>query len=133
MRAVGLACLLLAVSAGSAAAAEDFEFFKSPSGNIMCMYMAPTNLAQPGRTSVRCDVLKTTAGRTRSAEVTPRGRVKLFTPSDVAGGTPQPVLRYGATFRRGPFRCTSRVRGMTCRSVLSGHGFELSRERQRTF
>ncbi|MEW6582491.1 MAG: DUF6636 domain-containing protein [Actinomycetota bacterium] len=120
-------------AAGQAAAAPDFLFWKSPSGNIQCMYMAPTNLAQPGKTFVRCDVLQTTRGRSRSAQVAPRGRAGLFEATDAAAGTPQPVLRYGRTFARGPFRCTSKVSGMTCRSVISGHGFTLSRERQRVF
>ena len=35
--------------------------------------------------------------------------------------------------RLGPFRCTSRTTGLTCRSRPSGHGFARSRERQRVF
>jgi uncharacterized protein DUF6636 len=121
------------IAAGTAVAARDFIFWKSPSGNIICMYMAPTNLAQPGKTFVRCDALQTNKGSSRSAQVAPRGRASIFQASDAAGGTPQPVLPYGKTFSRGPFRCTSKVAGMTCRSVRSGHGFTLSRERQLTF
>jgi hypothetical protein len=43
------------------------------------------------------------------------------------------VLPYGNTRRLGPFRCRSRRSGLTCRSKVSGHGFELSREQQRVF
>jgi hypothetical protein len=37
------------------------------------------------------------------------------------------VLRYGRTWRGGGFLCVSRRTGMTCESLLSGHGFFLSR------
>lgn len=38
------------------------------------------------------------------------------------------VLRYGdAALRRGNERCISRRSGMTCVSLRTGHGFELSR------
>ena len=43
------------------------------------------------------------------------------------------VLAYGRSVRLGPFRCRSRTTGLTCRSRPSGHGFALSRERQRVF
>jgi len=60
-----------------------------------------------------------------------RGRVRVVRPCDGPGGGP--VLRYGQTWRGGPFRCKSLTTGLYCRSVLSGHGFYLSREFQRTF
>ena len=43
------------------------------------------------------------------------------------------VLRYGrsTTFRR--LKCISRRRGMTCRSLASGHGFRVSVEKRETF
>jgi hypothetical protein len=41
------------------------------------------------------------------------------------------VLRYGTSRRFGSFRCRSRTANLTCTSLRSGHGFRLSRERQR--
>ena len=43
------------------------------------------------------------------------------------------VLCYGRTARLGAMSCTSRTTGMTCRSRSSGHGFMVSRQRQRFF
>lgn len=43
------------------------------------------------------------------------------------------VVRYGASVRIGYISCSSRSQGVTCRSRLSGHGFFLSRQGQRTF
>jgi hypothetical protein len=42
------------------------------------------------------------------------------------------VLAYGATWRAGPFACTSRSTGLTCTN-RRGHGFFLSRGSYRTF
>ena len=131
--AAGLAVASAGGASTQRAADRDFTFWKSPTGNIICMYMAPTNLAQPGKSFVRCDVLQTTRGRSRSAQLEPRGRASFFEASDAAGGTPQPALAYGRTISKGPFRCTSRVSGMTCRSVRSGHGFRVSRSAQTGF
>jgi hypothetical protein len=44
-----------------------------------------------------------------------------------------PVLAYGHSRSVGRFTCTSRTTGLTCRDRRSGHGFEVSRERQRLF
>ena len=43
------------------------------------------------------------------------------------------VLGYGRSVHVGPFKCVSRVKGLTCVSLVSGHGFFISRERQRRF
>jgi hypothetical protein len=45
-------------------------------------------------------------------------------------GTDVPTLDYGRTWKRGPLSCVSRSTGLTCQNH-EGHGFELSRERQR--
>jgi hypothetical protein len=49
------------------------------------------------------------------------------------GSKPARILRYGQTLAVGYFRCRSRVAGLTCISRHSGHGFFLSRTRQRTY
>jgi hypothetical protein len=43
------------------------------------------------------------------------------------------VLRYGKSLDLGPFTCTSRSSGLTCKSRSSGHGFTLSKQRQKRF
>jgi hypothetical protein len=46
--------------------------------------------------------------------------------------TDVPKLAYGRTFTWRGIRCTSATTGLTCKNA-SGHGFFLSRERQRIF
>jgi hypothetical protein len=46
--------------------------------------------------------------------------------------TQTPVLAYGRTWRKAGFACTAQRTGLTCRNG-SGHGWSLSRERQRIF
>ena len=47
-------------------------------------------------------------------------------------GTDVATLGYGSTWKRGRLSCISRSAGLTCQNQ-DGHGFELSRERQRVF
>jgi hypothetical protein len=47
-------------------------------------------------------------------------------------GTDVPTLGYGHTWKQGPLSCITRSSGLTCQN-RDGHGFELSRERQRVF
>jgi hypothetical protein len=42
------------------------------------------------------------------------------------------VLAYGASRTLGPFKCASRTTGLRC-TTRAGHGFELSRSRQKLF
>jgi hypothetical protein len=116
------ALLTLAVLALVPAAAQARQrAFHTPSGNIACLYRS-------GGPVLRCDVhsLNDTAF---TLDRSHRGRRVHVTDAVPAGR----VLRYGAKLSLGPFRCTSRTSGLTCRSAPSGHGFRLSRERQRTF
>lgn len=106
-----------------AAADARRQAFQSPSGNIRCLYRP----AGEGPL-LRCDVLSLndiafTLDRRHRGE-----RVR------VTDAVPQgPVLAYGSSRRLGPFRCGSRRTGLTCSSRPSGHGFKLSRARQRVF
>ena len=125
---VALGCM---VAAGEASAAV---YFHSPSRNIRCV-IAATALA-------RCDI----AQRDWSPPPKPRN-----CPGDWANGMQVALqgrgsftcandavpagrrLAYGESIRRGPFRCTSRRRGMRCVNVRNGHGFALSRSRAHGF
>ena len=107
------------------------EFLKMPSGNIGCVYdSSPAYL--------RCDILsglKPRPARPASCDVewgdslqlATRGRAKLVCHGDTVFDRSARVLRYGMTWTRGPFACTSRRTGLTCVNAV-GHGFFMSRQ-----
>jgi Family of unknown function (DUF6636) len=124
------AALALALPAGSSAV---FVQFQLPSKNIGCAYST-------GPTSLRCDIrsgLKPEPRRSCELDWTgiamrPTGRPAPECAGDTALLPTARVLRYGQTWRRGGFACTSRVTGLTCRN-RSGRGFFLSRTGWRIF
>jgi hypothetical protein len=120
------ALALIALLALPAAADARTRKFRTPSGNIPCLY---SSSGGPGP-FLRCDVLSLNdvgfrVDRTRRAR-----RIRV---TDSVFDRRAPVLRYGRSLVLGPFRCTSRRTGLTCNSTVSGHGFRLSRERQRVY
>jgi hypothetical protein len=121
-----VALVSLAVLAGPAVAEARITAFKSPSGNITCVISIGGG--QP--TFAQCEVRSRAVGY----YLPRRGRVSTY---DVAAHDDLAhrrfVLGYGRSIRRGAFRCRSRERGMTCRSLASGHGFTVSREGARRF
>ena len=111
--------------------------FQSPTGGIRCQFSAGENY----RASLRCDVETDNPlpPRPKDCEgdwgwtfgMGARGAARqecVFDAFDSRGST----LRYGATYSERGIACTSRRTGMRCLNA-DGHGFELSRERQRTF
>jgi hypothetical protein len=121
---VFLAVVAAAVLPGTAHAR--IYAFKSPSGNVACVISTD----RENGLFAQCELKSKGVGYS----VRRRGRVTTYDGrgyDDLAGQ--RFVLRYGRSIRRGDFRCTSRMSGMTCRSLVSGHGFTLSRERQRRF
>jgi len=128
MRPVVVVLLLLA----GAPAAEAADRFRTPSGNIACLY---------GSGVLRCDIRQmtnqTTAPKTCSLDwgdaftVGRRGRARRICHGDTVGFT-GPVLRYGRTWRRNGIVCVSRRSGLRCRNT-DAHGFEINRSRQRLF
>jgi uncharacterized protein DUF6636 len=119
---VALALALLVVAAPALARERDFQ---TPSKRIRC---AAFSSGGPGA-FVRCDL---SFLNDRAALLRARGRGRIVRVTDAVSSTDAPVLRYGHSLRFGPFRCTSRTSGLTCRS-RAGHGFFVSRERRRTF
>jgi hypothetical protein len=142
-RAASLVLVTL-VLAGSAAAAN-LPALRSPSGNIRCVYAAKTDPRNQGglfctigraayTTSLqhRCTVndgldwhgfLLSTRGR---GEVVCTGGALWF-------GTPRAVtVAYGRVWHAGPYACTSRLTGVTCRNG-GGHGLFVSRATWRTW
>ena len=124
------ASLLLGV-----ADAEAATFFRTPSGNIGCVYDGSSG------GSLRCDIrsgLVPKPPRPRGCTVDwgdslslgRRGRARVTCHGDTVLLPGARVLRYGQTWRRNGFRCVSRTTGLTCRNP-AGNGFFLSRERWR--
>lgn len=143
-RPAALLLVLCAATAAPAAAKTILPGFRSPSGNIRCVLAPGTVLRcriaradysaalqarclRPGGAGVDWHGFELPAAR--KGAVTCSGGI-LYDP-----GTQRPVyptLPYGTTWRRGPFACSSRVTGVTCRS-RAGHGVFVSRESWRAW
>lgn len=120
------------VLSGTAARASSHAFyaFRTPSSNIVCDLASSS--ARQGRLS--CAVRSTGSANAypKTWSIAAAGRVivaRIDNSPDPNGA----VLAYGHSLRRGPFRCSASRSGLECRSVLSGHGFFLSRELQRVY
>jgi hypothetical protein len=136
-RAVLVIAALALTPAGIAptsAQASEFEQFRTPSGNIGCVY---------GDNSLRCDI------RSRIVPTPPRpngcdldwgggyglpktGRAYVMCAGDTAIEPHSRVIPYGTTWTRGRFRCTSKLEGLRCTNA-SNHGFFLSKDPSYTF
>jgi hypothetical protein len=126
-----LAVAALALLGAPASAPAAFRQFIMPSRNIAC--------GGDGR-FLRCDILHHTwkvSPKPKSCEfdwgpigMTRRGRVKFQCVSDSMFN--DHVLKYGRTWRNGPFRCTSRRTGLRCTNAAH-HGFAVSRQRLKRF
>jgi hypothetical protein len=125
----------------AAASAVRFDYFKTPSGNIVCqgttgvpdpfVACAIKSGLNPAPPPVECEF---GSPNLTGISLGARGRASV----GGCSGDPGPlvaelrarVLAHGRTWRRGGFRCRSSVRGLTCRN-RAGRGFFLSRERWR--
>ena len=122
-RALVLAGIGLALLPASAVAT--IRAFRSPSGAIGCIYYR-----DPGTKAVlRCDVQGT---GDRAWRIRSHGKARRIHVTDSALDPRAPVLAYGRTRSFGTMHCTSRMSGFACKN-RDGHGFRLSRERQRLF
>ena len=108
--------------------------FRTPSGNIACEldeHAAVGSFA--GRRTLFCVVFSASSAahgqRTWLMTTTGRAHV-VWIVANIA--TETPTLAYGRSWRFEGFRCSSRRVGLTC-SNRTGHGYFLSRERQRIF
>ena len=129
-----LVCALAAASAAAASSRSSVVLFRTPSGNIGCVYAS--GLGAP--TTLRCDIrsrLKPLPPKPRgcvldwgdSFQLQATGRAIVTCHGDTAIDPASRVLRYGATWTRAGFSCVSLVRGLRCRNA-SDHGFFLSRQ-----
>jgi hypothetical protein len=133
--------LLAALTLASDASPATSYAFKTPSGNIGCIYEPPFQ----GTTAyLRCDIhsgLKNPAVHKPkncdldygdSLEVSNRGRTIVVCHGDTAFDPHAHVLAYGTTLVRPGFKCVSQTTGLRCTNTV-GHGFFLSRERWQAF
>ncbi len=120
---VVLATLAL-VAAAPAAAQAKISTFVMPSKQIYCAYI-PDDGGE-----IRCDALFL---NDRAFLLRSTGKARKIKITDTIADPKAPVLAYGKTFKRGPFRCTSRTSGLTCEHRSNGHGFFVSKERQRVY
>ena len=135
MRPEVLLTTVVILTAAAPASGAGSPGFRSPSGNIVCIQ---------NEVAVDCELRSTTNGRPprpsscrfdygyryRIYPGLPRGR-RLCT-SDALDGTGLRVLAYGRSWTRAGITCDSRRSGVTCRN-RQGHGFFLSKARQRVF
>ena len=123
LRTLTIAALALCLLPASALAT--IRAFRSPSGAIGCIYYRDPDT----KAFLRCDVRGT---GDRAWRVRSHGKARRIHVTDSALDPRSPVLAYGKTRSFGSMRCTSRMTGFTCKN-RDGHGFKLSRERQRLF
>ena len=119
MKRLALTLLVAALAAAPAEAATQ-RVFRTPSKRIACLML---------KTSVRCDTffLNDVAFR-----LTAHGKGKRIHVTDTVALVKEPILAYGKSATFGPFTCTSRTNGLTCKN-RDGHGFFVSVQSQRVF
>lgn len=123
---LAVVAVLVATLALPAGASATFRQFRSPSGNIACAY---SSTGGPGP-FIRCDVLSL---NDVGFFLRKHGRAKRHHVTDTVAGPQARVLKYGHSRRFGRYTCKSRRSGLTCKNRLNGHGFTLSRARQKVF
>jgi hypothetical protein len=132
-----LLAFVFATLASAGARTSSIVYFRTPSGNIGC-------LAGTGPTYLRCDIksgLKPRPPQPRdcrhlafgdSVGMSATSRPIFICHGDTVFVPNAKVLAYGTAYTFGPFRCTSRPAGLTCRNA-AGHGWFLSRGSYRRF
>lgn len=122
----------------NSAAADQLEFFKSPTGNISCLFLMGDQV------SVRCDLAELNRSFTNQPndcgedwgdsfgvdETAKHGAVLCH--GDTVADPSAQVLDYGSTISHFGITCASSKAGMTCQNN-AGHGFTLARKAQSVF
>lgn len=115
--------------------ASSITTFQTPSHHIACAYATSPS-------SLRCDLADVAhrPKRPRSCALdygsafglTATGRAQRLCVGDTVLDPEAKVLAYNKTRRLGPFTCASKTTGLRC-ATKAGHGFVLSRQRQKLF
>ena len=137
MRIAVVAALALAFAAPAQAVLVQF---RTPSANIGCVFSS-----EPGRVGpfLRCDILSglrpkparpkgCTLDWTFGFQLRWTGSATTVCAGDTAVDRRAKVLRYGTTWSRGGFVCTSRKAGLRCTN-RAHHGFFLSKQHSYRF
>ena len=139
LAAAALAAAVTLTPPDAAGTASVLVGFRTPSGNIGCLY----SRSEDDPAFLRCDILSGLRPVPRGGAsceldfghavgMSRTGRAHGICAGDTVIDRRARVLAYGRVWRRGGFRCVSRTRGLTCTNVR-GRGFFLSRERSRLF
>jgi hypothetical protein len=137
-------CALVVPSSSPAGSSSVLPGFRSPSGNIKCLYIpnvgfmycaiAKANYAKKliaycAQPKIGVDWAGFTLGKKG------KGSVECSGGAMYDSSTQHPsfvTLPYGKTWKRSVFSCRSRVTGVTCKNP-SGHGLFVSRQSWRAF
>ncbi len=124
--------LSMIMGAGGFALADDGDdlsvSFDTPSHNMCCTYIPTggTGVYTPpdGLAELSCHRVEPKYWIVSFSE---SGRLKVYkNPGEVPGCGHSDVLAYGDSRHDGPFTCTSRTSGLTCKT--NGKGFSLSKK-----
>jgi hypothetical protein len=107
------------VTAAAPQAVAVSDAFRSPTGNIVCMYQGPGGY-EP--VTLVCQTLND--GYT--VTLRPTGPARGISQPRISGSG-FPVLRYNRQWARRPYTCRVTRQGLRCFSTRSRHGFFLSR------
>ena len=142
--AIVTAAVAMSPAAAGNSGARVVPGISSPSGNIRCYYDSKAGGPRGATPLLTCGLRhaayamrlqrRCLAGDWHGFGLTAKSMPTLFCAGN-ANYSIRPVyttLGYGRSWARGPFTCTSRVTGVTCRNQ-SGHGVFLSRQSYRTW
>lgn len=143
--AIVIAAVAMSSPAAGSSGARIVPGFRSPSGNIHCSYdrkaFVPTHGTKRLLTCglIHADYAMQLQRRCLAGDWHGFGLGAQTRPTLFCAGNPdyatRPVyttLAYGRSWTRGPFTCTSRVTGVTCRNQ-GAHGVFISRQTYRTW
>ncbi len=125
---VALALLATGVAATAVPASADaaLRTFRSPTGNLGCMFYSDADVPR----QVRCEWK---GGNDRALVLNETGKGKRIKITDTVFDPKAKALAYGKSTTFGRLKCTSRTSGITCKSLRSDHGFTVSVQKQRVF
>jgi hypothetical protein len=138
MQLRGLAFAFALMGPGSAAMADEYLGFQSPTGNIHCAIYTWN-----GGAEARCDLRELTQSYTKrpagcdldwgsAFAVGSTGKGVLACVGDTVMDRRNPVLPYGEAISLGGISCVSAKTGMTCTNA-SGNGFKVAKASQRVY
>ena len=140
--AIVIAGVAMSSSASGSSGARNVPGFRSPSGNISCFYDAKAFAPNGTKRLLTCGLRHADYGmqlqrRCLAGDWHGWGLNAQSKPTIFCTGNPNyaihPVyttLAYGKSWQRGPFTCSSRITGVTCRN-RAGHGLFISRQAYR--